>query len=108
MSIQDKKKKILAYLVKHMNTMDPSGDNAKYYTKLIGSMNDKQFDKFMDNIKTGKFQIHITMPNMKRNIKMENILKAADAVGVELFHRLWIMDQATGKKFLTSCFISHP
>ena len=35
------------------------------------------------------------------NLRNENLLKAADAVGAKLFHRIWMEDHNTGRKFLT-------
>ena len=64
-------------------------------------MTDKAFDEFMHLVKDGKYQLHITMPNMDSNLRMEHILKAADTVGVEFFHKLWLDDPVTGKRYLT-------
>lgn len=101
MSIKEKKKKILAYLTKHFKTLDPTGINVERYKKLIEPMSDKEFDKFMHLVKDGKFQIHLTNPNMKNNLDMNNLLTTADNVGCKIFHRIWIHDSTMDITYLT-------
>lgn len=102
MTTTDKKKRILKYLIKHMNTLDPSGTNTTYYKNLIEPMSDKEFDHFMHLIKDGKFQIHLSMPNMKRNVEIDNLLKVADDIDCKLFHKVWLEDPSTGETYLTN------
>jgi hypothetical protein len=101
MSIAVKKKKILAYIAKNLKPLDPAGNNIKRYTKMLGDMNDKQFDEFMKNMRDGNFQFHIIIPNLTPKSTMDEILQAADNVGLKLFHRIWFTDEATGKKYLS-------
>ena len=99
--IDVRRKKVTDYIIKVVNQLDPSGKNGKKYEEFFGKMTDKAFDEFMHLVKDGKYQLHITMPNMDSNLRMEHILKAADTVGVEFFHRLWLDDPVTGKRYLT-------
>jgi len=64
-------------------------------------MTDKQFDTFMHDMRDGKFQFHIVAPNMKVNLRVKDMIAAADAMGLKLFHRIWMRDRATGRKFLS-------
>ena len=64
-------------------------------------MTDKQFDTFMHDMRDGKFQLHIVAPNMKVNLKVKDMIAAADALKLKLFHRIWMRDNATGRKFLS-------
>ena len=102
MDIQIKKKAILKYLVTIMDILDPSKTNSKKYEALLGDMSDSQFTEFMNFVKDGKYQIHITMPNMQLVLKMENILKAAELTKTKLFSKLWLTDESTGRRYLTN------
>ena len=99
--IAQKKKKILDYICKLCDTMEPSGLNSKRYRQIIGQMNDKEFDQFMNYMKEGQWQLHIVAPNMIVNLQNEDLLKACDLIGLDLFQRVWMYDKATGRKFLT-------
>ena len=99
--ISQKKKKILDFICKLCDTMEPSGLNSKRYRQIIGQMNDKEFDQFMNYMKEGKWQLHIVAPNMIVNLQNEDLLKACDLIGLDLFQRVWMYDKATGRKFLT-------
>lgn len=99
--IAQKKKKILDYICKLCDTMEPSGLNSKRYRQIIGQMNDKEFDRFMNYMKEGKWQLHLVAPNMIVNLQNEDLLKACDMIGLDLFQRVWMYDRATGRKYLT-------
>lgn len=99
--ISQKKKKILDYICKLCDTMEPSGLNSKRYRQIIGQMNDREFDQFMNYMKEGKWQLHIVAPNMIVNLQNEDLLKACDLIGLDLFQRVWMYDRATGRKYLT-------
>ena len=64
-------------------------------------MNDKEFDQFMNYMKEGKWQLHIVAPNMIVNLQNEDLLKACDLIGLKLFHKVWMYDKVTGRKYLT-------
>lgn len=99
--IAQKKKKILDFICKLCDTMEPSGLNSKRYRQIIGQMNDKEFDQFMNYMKEGKWQLHLVAPNMIVNLQNEDLLKACDLIGLDLFQRVWMYDRATGRKYLT-------
>ena len=100
-NIAQKKKKILDFICKLCDTMEPSGLNSKRYRQIIGQMNDKEFDQFMNYMKEGKWQLHLVAPNMIVNLQNEDLLKACDLIGLDLFQRVWMYDRATGRKYLT-------
>ena len=99
--ISKKKAAIIKYICDVCDILDPSKTNSKRYHRILDHMTDKEFDQWMNYVKEGKWQIHIVAPNMIVNLRNENILKAADKVGCKLFHRLWIDDPTTGRKYLT-------
>ncbi len=101
MTIDQKKVKVLAYLKKHLKHIDPGGVNYKRYAEMFNAMNAKQFDKFMITMRDRKWQFHLIIPNMGPKYNQHDILAAADSVGLEIFHRVWLTDAATGKRYLT-------
>ena len=101
MTIAEKKKKVLSYLKKKLAPIDPGGVNYKRYAKLFTDMSDKQFDKFMVNMRDGKWEFHIVVPNMGPKFSLDQILQAADGVDLKIFHRIWLTDTATGTRYLS-------
>lgn len=99
--VKKKKQLIIDYICSVCDIMDPSKLNSKRYHRLLDSMNDKEFDQWMNYVKEGKWKIHIVAPNLVVILKNENSLKAADKVKCKLFHRLWMTDDSTGRQYLT-------
>jgi hypothetical protein len=82
--------------------IDPSGRNTKMYKELFANMTDKQFDEWMTAIGQGKDFVSMVADNFTdKAISIDNNVKVAKKMGVELFHRLWLTDEATGKAYLT-------
>ncbi len=100
-NIEKKRKKIESYIIDIINTMDPSLENGNRYKNFFANLTDDDFHQFMLYLQENKTQIHLFAPNMKLNLKMENLLKAADKVKLDMFEQIWMYDEATGKKFLT-------
>lgn len=100
-TVAGKKKDILAYICKICDIADPTHYNSNYYRELIGGMNEKEFAEFMNNVKSGKFKMHLLAPNMKVALQNTNLLKAADELGLKMFHKIWFHDKVTGKKYLS-------
>lgn len=99
--ITKKKKEIIDKICKICDIMDPSKLNSSRYHRILDDMTPKEFNQWMTYVKDGKWVLHIVTPNMIVNLRNENLLKAADAVGAKLFHRIWMTDYSTGRKFLT-------
>lgn len=99
--MNDKRKKVQDHILKHVSVIDPSGFNSQRYKKLFDSLNDKDFDLFMQHLRDKKMSLPLFVPNMQVVMKMENIIKCAKMLGLELFERLRITDSVTGKTYLT-------
>lgn len=83
--------------------MDPSGDNTRRWQNIFASMNDKQFGEFIEHLRNKECQLNIVMPNMKKVPKIHDLVDAANFVGLQLAHRIWLPDRTRpGKKFLTN------
>lgn len=101
MTISEKKEKILAYIKKAFRKIDPNGWNYKRYEDMFNNMNDKQFDKLIQDLKLGKWQFHMYLPNLETNVSTDAVLETAKEVGCKIFHRIWLTDPKTGRKYLT-------
>jgi hypothetical protein len=100
--MSDKRKAATDHLLKHIQLLDPTGYNTKRYIAMFSSMSDEEFDSYMINLKEKKFKLALYVPNMKIPLKMENLLRAADSLKLELFERLRMIDEVTQKKYLTT------
>lgn len=90
-------------LLKLIDDMDPKGVNGKIYREeLLPSMADKQFDKWMDDIESGKQFLPLYYPNMtKSGITTKNNIAVAEKWGIKLFQRIYVTDNKTGQRVLT-------
>lgn len=97
-----KRAKIEAKVLKIMSLIDPAGDNTKRWKDFFASMNDTKFAEFMELVKKGDYQLNVIMPNMKKNMKISDLLRAAKEAELKLSHRLWLKDRVTGREYLTN------
>lgn len=107
--ISAKRKRIEEMVAKTMVLLDPPvngskvSDNEKYWKDFFAKLDDRGFEQFMNLLKTKRTAMHITMPNMKKPLRIPNLVAAANEVGLTLTHRLWLPDRTRpGKKYLTN------
>lgn len=89
------------YLLSVVDGMDHTGYNGKRYRERFAAMSDAQFDKFMQDMRDGIQQMVVYAPNMKINLRIDNLLATAKRIGLKLFERIRIWDPATKRFFLT-------
>lgn len=99
--MNNKRKLVEEKILTVIKTMDPKLSNYNRYIKFFESMDDNTFDKWMKDLEEGKVKLTLFTPNLKVFIQEEDLIKAADLIGLELFERLRFKDKATGKYFLT-------
>lgn len=100
--LKGKRAKIESRIYQIMNDLDPEGDNTKRWKEFFKGMNDTKFAEFMELIRKKEYQMNIIMPNMKKPLRIPNLLKAAEHLGLKIAHRLWLTDKVTGRKYLTN------
>lgn len=80
-----KRKEAIDLVTKVFDALDPSGENSKKYKKLLTSMSNEEFIKFMNAMwedDTMNFVLDIV--DHEREVTLENIEKAAKVIGVPL------------------------
>lgn len=101
--VQKKRAKIQQMVLDAMTKLDPSGDNTRRWQGFFSKLDDKHFDTFMKNLANKKVAMNIIMPNLKKPLKIKDLLEAAKTVNLTLSHRLWMPDRTRpGKKYLTN------
>lgn len=96
------RKEITEWFLNHVNNMKPGNSNVAKYTTYLNSLNNKQFDELMAELKQGKKTLPYIAPVLsKDSIDIEKTLKVADAIGVNMFQRLILIDPITGLKYKT-------
>lgn len=98
-----KRKQVQDYILKLMDTMDPSGKNTKRYKNFFDNMSDKDFDEYMNNIKNKKDVLTFYSANVTDKVDIHNLTKAADMVGYKIFERIRMWDRPTQTYYLTPC-----
>lgn len=100
--MKSKRKACEDYIVKVVEAIDPGGLNTERYKKHFAAMNDDEFHTFMEELKDHKKRkLTIYAPNMKNNLRMNNVVAAADLVGVKLFERIRLWDGVNKRYYLT-------
>jgi len=90
----DKRKNIEALIDKTLMALDPTGINAKKYRNKFQTMNDQQFKSWIEAfLKDEKSNFRVDIEEFgdgSRNLKFENIEKAADVIGIKLFEYVYV------------------
>lgn len=78
------------YIVKNLEEILPGNSDTPRYKAFLEKMTDKEFDEYMQALKSGDKYLTITAPNFgKVNLNLERNKKLADKLGIKLFHKLW-------------------
>lgn len=90
-----------AVILKWIARIDPSGTNAKMYKEeIFPSLSNEDFDKWMKEIEAGRDFLFVNIPNLtNKKVTVENNLKVAKEMGVQLFQSITQTDPVTGKRF---------
>lgn len=85
---KEKRKKMEKLIYDTFSTLDPSGVNTEKYQSMFKDMTDSQFDSFFKKYFNSDSYMILDIVEYERELKLENIEKAAKLLGVPLFERL--------------------
>lgn len=89
-------------ILEKIQLIDPSGTNQRLLKEMLGKLSNKEFDDWIERIRTRKDYIPIVMPNMSDSkISTVNNIKISKHFGVKFFQRIKYVDPSTGVTFLT-------
>lgn len=97
------RKEIEAYVYQHLNTIDPSGYNEKYYRSFFGSMSDEMFDAWMEALTDPHTPVVLKLfcPAVTVVLDMENLKADAHSIGLTLFEPVKIWDSVSKRYYTT-------
>ena len=80
-----------AVILKFVDKLLPGSENTKIYKDLFASMDDKQFDEFMQRLESGEIRLAVIAPNLNEpKLEIERNLALAEELGHQFFERIWI------------------
>ena len=89
MTFSDKRKKMETLIYDVFGTLDPSGTNLKKYKSMFSSMTDKEFDTFFKKFfKNPDTYLILDTVDYEKELKLENIEKAAKILDIPLFEKI--------------------
>lgn len=96
-----RRKKIEDHILTYMKLADRSGYNHTFYKDMFEKMPDESFWTWHQEIKEGKRRLEMYAPNMKINLRVEDLKRAAAYLQVPLFEKLRIFDTKTSRYYYT-------
>ena len=98
-----KRKKVEDYILTYIGKIVKGEDNINLYKNLFKSMSDKEFDKFMHDLRDNKITLSIIVPNgdNKNKVTLENNLKVAKELKLEFFQHLKVSGQEDYPDYIT-------
>lgn len=90
------------HILKYIGKITGDKHNVQIYERLFASMNDKQFEQWIDDLDKEKTILSVTIPNFGMNgISIERNLEIAKELGVSFFQHLWIEHQDKSGSYKT-------
>lgn len=85
---KEKRKKMEKLIYDTFSALDPSGVNTEKYKSMFKDMTDSQFDSFFKKYFNSDSYMILDIVEYERELKLENVEKAAKLLGVPLTERL--------------------
>ena len=95
MEASSKRKAVETYILKYIGKIVSGDANIKLYQEFFKSMNDKEFDQWMRDLRDGKKTLSVIVPNgdNKTKVDLENNMKIAKELKIEFFQQLKVTGQ---------------
>jgi len=100
---KERRAKTEAYIIKMVGELLP-GDphNPEKYRVLFAQMDDDAFENYVKALGSGEQILAIEAPNLsKHKLTIDNNFRVAEMIGHKFFERLWLIDPATGTRYLS-------
>jgi hypothetical protein len=90
------------YILEYITKLDKTGYNVKVYQDMFESMDDKQFDKWVDLLESNpNCKLTFLVPPLKVAIDIPTAIAVAKELGIELFEQIRIWDEI-GQRYCTT------
>ena len=92
-TLKEKRKQFMETLCTTLDILDPTKTNSKRYHEMLDPMSDKDFDAWATdflNDEKQQFYLEIIEYDKSRELKYDNIDKAAKYLGVPLYERVYV------------------
>lgn len=91
-----RRKEFMATLTKAMDLLEGGRENSKLYKEKFEKMTDEEFDRYITQFfEDENANFYLEIVEFERDLKMDNITKCAEFLGVPLYERVAVPD-ATG------------
>ncbi len=96
------RKKATEVIVSLISELYPGTENGGLMRRFLEKMNDQEFAQYMEDLRSGKEIVTVTIPNFsKTKFDEEHFLKFGKKYKIEFFHHLKVTDPDTGRVFTT-------
>jgi len=90
------------WFLNKLHDLQPNNKNIVFYKKWLPSLTDEEFDTLMEELKEEKKVLPFYCANLEdTDVPLENSLKVAKDLGLDIFQQLWFTDPVSGVRFLT-------
>ncbi len=94
------RKEVEAYILDYFSKISPR--NAEKYKAKFKAMNDKAFDNWMQDLRSGEAVLDLEVPNMVEKIDVDTLIATSKKLGIDLFTRLKLWDEPTQSYYTTT------
>lgn len=96
------RKKVEEYILKYIYEITKDDHNVNLYKNTFKEMNDREFHKLMEDLKSGKQILSIVVPNYgKAKLDVDRNLKIGKQLGVEFFQRVYMESSDGSVEYLS-------
>jgi hypothetical protein len=97
-----KRQDVQNYIIKYIDKIVPGGENKQLYVDLFASMDDKQFEVFIEQLSSGEKKLAVITPNFSKNsISIQRNFDVAKELGHDFFKRIWVPQKGNVPSYLT-------
>lgn len=94
---------VTEWFINKIDELKPGNKNVAMYKAYFAGLSDDEFEILMDEEVSDIKTLPYYAPNLaEKDVDIENALKVADELGLNLFQRVWMVDPVSGVKFLST------